>query len=209
MNRGLVLAGVAGLIFLLIWLSWPTHRNAAHVPPAYPRGEAPAPAASARTPVRADAASGEIVRLLPVSADRLTQAARLACSFAAAYTTHRYDQAPEEYLQRLTPMMTSQLRASVEHAAHDPAELNRRQRTQETSVGRAYAETIRTLGPNSVTFLVTATTHITTTYAHRIETAHYAVTLTTSGNASGARWLVYDIEPASAGQTGDSATPTP
>jgi hypothetical protein len=205
MNRGIVLVGVAGLFLVLLCVSWPTLRHAGHVPPTYPRGEAPAPAASAGTPIRPDAASAELVRLLPVSPDRISQAARLACAFTTAYTSHHYDQTPEQYLQRFTSMMSPQLRATVEHAASDPAELNRRQRAQEIAVGRAHAQTLRTLGPDSVTFLVVATTHVTTTYATRTETARYALTLTTSGSASGEGWLVYDIEPASAGQAGDSA----
>jgi hypothetical protein len=209
MNRGLALVGVAGLILVLICLSWSTRRNAGHGSPMYPRGEAPAPGASARTRIRPGAASAEVVRLLPISPERISQAARLACAFAAAYTSHRYDQAPEEYLQRLASLMTPQLRATVEHAANDPAELNQRRRAQEISVGRADAETIRALSPDSVAFLVIATTHVTTTYTARTETARYAVTLTTNGNASGDGWLVYDIEPASAGQTGDSTAPAP
>jgi hypothetical protein len=144
-----------------------------------------------------------------LSPGRISQAARLACVFTAAYTTHRYNQTPREYLQRLAPMMTPQLRPVIERTAADPAELNRRHRAQEVSVGRARAETIRTLGPDSITILITATTRVTTTYAARTEVAHYAVTLTTGSTAGGGGWLVYDIEPAAAGQAGDTGDATP
>lgn len=204
MNRGLLLVGAAGLILVLTCLSRParTGRTRAHL-----HGGAATPTSSASTRIWPGGRRTEAVRLFPFPPGRITQAARLACAFTAAYTTHRYNQTPEEYVHRLAPMMTPQLRVVIERAAADPAELNQRQRTQEVSVGMARTEAIRTLGPGSIIFLIAATTRITTAYAARTEAAHYAVTLTsiTAGPANGdSGWLVYDIEPARAGQAGDT-----
>ncbi|MCO5998464.1 hypothetical protein [Actinoallomurus rhizosphaericola] len=201
MNRGLLLAGTAGLVLVLVCLTWSTRRPARPAHPAHGpdrASRAPAAGATAVRPIRTAADAG---RLLPFAPDQLARAAQLAQTFAAAYSTHRYNEPPAEYLQRLTPMMSPSLRAVIERAANDPAVAVQRQRTQEVCVGEARTEAIRELGPASITFVVTATEYVTTAYTARQDTARYAITLIP---ITGDGWKVYDIELAAAGQAGDS-----
>jgi hypothetical protein len=201
MNRGLLLAGAAGLVLVLVCLSWSVRRPGRAGHPVHASGGISAPAAPSNRAMRPVRPAVQAQWLLPFTAEQLTEAAQLAQAFVAAYSTHRYTEPPAAYLQRLAPMMSPSLHAVLERTATDPAVLVDRQRAQEVTVAAARTEAIRELGPASITFLVTATEHITTTYAVRQDTARYAVTLTRS---PGGGWKVYDIELAATGQAGDS-----
>jgi hypothetical protein len=153
--------------------------------------------------------------LLPFTDQQITDAADLAARFTAAYNTHRYDEPPPTYLNRLAPLTSAQLQPILAQAATDPAVLNQRRRDREITTAHAHAEAIRALGPTSITLLLTATTHTTTqppgqTGLHqtpqqpalRQEKARYAVTVTRKGD----RWQVYAIELAVTGDAGEAAT---
>ncbi|MEV5704824.1 hypothetical protein [Actinoallomurus sp. NPDC052274] len=198
MNRGLLLAGAAGLVLVLVCLTWSTRRPTR--PAHTPHGTSPRAPAGA-TASRWSRTARDAGRLLPFPPEQISQAARLAETFAAAYSTHRYNESPAEYLQRLAPMMSPSLRAVLERAAADPAVVVQRQRVQEVCVGEARAEAIRELGSASITFVVTVTEHITTAYATRQDTVRYAITLVPT---TGGGWKVYDVELAATGQAGDS-----
>lgn len=200
MNRGLLLLAATGLILVLVCLSCSNRRPGRSAHPAHGHGtssRAPAgPTASQPSRTAADAA-----RLLPFPPEQLARAAQLAETFAAAYSTHRYNEPPAEYLQRLAPMMRPSLHAVIERTATDPAVVVQRQRAQEVTVGEARTDAIRELGPASITFVVTATEHITTAYANRQDTVRYAITLVPT---AGGGWRAYDVELAATGQAGDS-----
>ncbi|GAB3971380.1 hypothetical protein GCM10029978_046460 [Actinoallomurus acanthiterrae] len=198
MNRGLLLAGAAGLVLVLVCLSWSARRLGRAGHPAQGTSSA---AVSPRRTMRPVNPAVQAERLLPFTPTQLTEAAQLAQAFVAAYSTHRYNESPTEYIERLAPMMRASLRAVIERTATDPAVLVQRQRAQEVAVAEARTEAIRELGPASIMFLVAATEHITTTYAARQDTARYAVTLTTGSDG----WRVHDVELAAAGQSGDSS----
>jgi hypothetical protein len=205
MNRGLLLLGSVGLILVLVCLSCSNRSPGRSAHPAHGPGtssRAPAgPTASRPSRTAADAA-----RLLPFPPEQITRAAQLAQAFVATYSTHRYNEPPTDYLQRLAPMMSPSLRAVLERTATDPAVLVQRQRTQETTVAEARMQAIRELGPGSITFVVTAIEHLTTAYATRQDTIRYAVT--TVGTTGGG-WRVYDVELAATGQAGDSGEGIP
>jgi hypothetical protein len=198
MNAKLLLAAAAaaGLLLMLVCISWSHHRPGDNRTGKHPtsRMATPPPPNPAPLP-RPDLAAAGMGRLLPFPPDAITQAAETAANFTAAYGTHRYDEPPTEYLRRLEPMMSP----IVERAATDPATLTQRQRTQEVSAGQAHAQRIRALGPTSVTFLVTATEHVTTAHADRHDTIRYALTLSRASRG----WLVYGIDLAATGDSGD------
>lgn len=207
MNGKLCLAaiGAAGLLLLLMCMSWSHNRPRPSGNDTQTRGSAgtTSPSAPGQRPVsRPDPDKADVYHLLPFPPEAITQAAELARNFTAAYGTHRYNEPPQEYLRRLAPMISPQLRPSIERAATDPATLTQRQRTQEVSTGQARPETIRALGPSSITFLLTETEHVTTAHAARQDTTRYAVTLIHSSQG----WLVYSIELAAIGDTGDRGT---
>ncbi len=151
-------------------------------PAASPRPQAAAPAARA------------LAALLPVSPAQLQAAAALAAQFTTAYATHLPGQSPGAWLARLRPLATSQLAASLARTAATPALWQRRT----PATGRVTAEQIRDLTPGSVIFIVRLR-QTTTSTSRGTLTPGYAVTVT---RRPGGGWAVYDIEPATAGNTG-------
>lgn len=129
--------------------------------------------------------------LLPISPAQLHEAAALAARFTTAYATHPPGQSPAAWLARLRPMATSQLAAALARTAATPGLW----RHPWPTAGQAADEQIRDLTPGSVTFTLRLCQPAADCGPLA---AGYAVTLT--GKASG--WAVYDIEPATAGNTG-------
>lgn len=196
MNARLAIAAVSVSLLVLVFVA--IHRSR-HTP--HPAAE---PAGSSR-PAAAVPVDGET--LLPFTPGQISQAAALATTFAAAYASHRYDEPPTAYLNRLEPMIDPQLRPTIERAATDPATLTQRRRLQQITTAQAHSDAIRTLGPTSITFLVTVAEHVATAHANRTDTTPYALTLTATGNGTnGHGWRVYAIELASTGNTGELAT---
>ena len=187
-------AGATALLLVLIPLNRSPRAGQPEATAQRPRPTAPATTGSASALTAADAQ-----QLLPFTPDQITDAADLASRFAAAYTTHRYDEPPQTYLQRLMPMASPQLLPTIERAAADTATLTQRRRTHEISTGQARPEVIRALGPTSITFLLTVTDHTATIHASRQNVLHYALTLTHTGDG----WQVYAIELATTGNTGE------
>jgi hypothetical protein len=201
MNTKLAIAAACTAALLLVLVAiHHSHRTKA----ADARGDSGSrPIATTPTTARATATSD--AQLLPFSPDQITQAANLAARFAATYASHRYDEAPSTYLNHLDPMMSPQLRPVIERAATDPATLTQRRRLQQITTAHARPETIRALGPTSITFLLAVTEHVATAHANRTDTSHYALTVTRAADQSddgSGGWQVYAIELASTGNTG-------
>lgn len=207
MTGKLALAAIvlAAVSLVLLICTRPHHSHAGRTdrstrPPSAPRASRFASSSIARSPSPSTVTMADAQRLLPFALSQIADAGQLSLTFTAAYASYRYDEPPREYLARLTPMMSTQLRPSIDRAAADPTLLDQRHRQHEVATATAHAETIRTLGPSSITLIVTATTHITGDYTTRTETARYAVT--TIRRSDG--WLIYAIELATTGDTGDT-----
>jgi hypothetical protein len=155
-------------------------------PPAPP----PAPAHPAAGRATAQPVPG-LAALLPVSPAQLQAAAALAARFTTAYTTHRPGQTPGAWLARLAPMATAQLAAALARAAPWQSAV--------VTAGQVTAEQIRDLTPGSVTVIIGIRQTITTADGRRTVSVGFAVTLT---REPGTGWVVYDIEPAGAGNAG-------
>jgi len=157
------------------------------------------PATSGGTPARRDAVSHRPLAAaacpavpLPVSPPGLRAAAALAARFAAAYLTRPPGQSPAGWLARLAPMVTSQLYAVLARTAATPALWPR---GQPYATAAAAAVRVRDLAAGSVILSV----------AVRVRQAGARATTTTLALTvvSGAGgWAVYDVEPATAGNTG-------
>jgi hypothetical protein len=144
--------------------------------------------------------------LLPFTGRQITAAVDLATRFTAAYASHRFDETPQAYLDRLASMMSAQLQPVIAQAATDPATLEQRRQRREVTTAQAQAEAIRTLGPTSITVLLTATTQTAQQQAGqqqavRRETTRYAVTVVPRDDS----WRVYAIELAATGDTGEES----
>ena len=163
-------------------------------------GPAPAchsahPAAPGSPPA---AASPALAAILPFSASRLQAAAALAARFADAYTTWSWRQLPAAWLAGLRPMASSGLYAALAQAAGTPGVLAQRDHARQAATGTATAVQIRDLTTGSVTVTVTVRQVITAASGTSQAVSSFAVTLTPQV-AGG--WTVYDIEPASAGNS--------
>lgn len=159
---------------------------------AYPQPSPP----TTRAHPAASAAAG-VTALLPVSPAQLQAAAALAAQFAAAYDTHRPGETPRAWLARLAPMATRRLTGALTRAATTPADAP----GGGSTAGQAVAEQARDLTPASVIFIVHVGQAATTATGRTIRVDAFAVTVTRQGG----RWVVYDIEPAAAGDTGEGA----
>ena len=164
----------------------------------------PASPAPARHPAHATApasppgaASPGLAAILPFSPSRLQAAAALAARFAAAYNTWSWQQPPAAWLAGLHPMASSGLYAALAWAAGTPGVLAQRDRARQAAAGTATAAQIRDLTPGSVTVTVTVRQAITAASGTSHAVSSLAVTLTPHGSS----WTVWDIEPASAGNT--------
>ena len=199
-KRVLIAVAIAGLALLGISLS-SSHQSHQSGHAAQPLSAPAAPSAPG-TPSPSPAAP-DVARLLPFSQQQIADAVQLATHFTATYASHRFDESPQAYLNRLTPMMSSQLRPVIARAATDPGTIDRRRRNHEIAVAHARAEAIRTLGPTSITVLLTTTTHIASQHAAaRQDTTRYAVTVTDHDGT----WQVYAIELAATGDTGQASS---
>jgi hypothetical protein len=165
--------------------------------PASPAAPIPLPAsarpAGPASPAQATVPS--LSTLLPFSSARLQAAAALATRFAAAYQTWSWQQPPAAWLAGLQPMTTPSLYGELAQAAVISGVLAQRNATRQAATATATAAQIRDLTTGSVTMIVAVSQVITSTSGTTQATASLAVTLTPQGSG----WLVWDVEPASAG----------
>jgi len=163
--------------------------------PASPGGATARPSATA-SPHPAAAATS-LASLLPFPPARLQAAASLAGQFTADWDSWSWQQAPAAWLAALQPMAAASLEPALAQAAGDRGVLAQRTAARQVAVATVTALAIRDLTPGSVTVTATATQVITSSSGTSQSTAAWAVTLTPAGTG----WLVWDIEPASAGNS--------
>jgi hypothetical protein len=168
----------------------------------FPQSAGPAaPASPAARPSAAvspqPTAAVPLASLLPFPPARLQAAASLASRFTAAWDSWSWRQAPAAWLARLQPIAAASLQPALAQAAGDRSALTQRAAARQVAVATVTALAIRDLTPGSVTVTATAAQVITSSSGTSRSTAAWAVTLTPDGSG----WLVWDIEPASAGNS--------
>ena len=168
--------------------------------------QAAGPAAPARTTARpavtaspqpTAAAVTPLASLLPFPPGRLQAAAVLAGRFTAAWDSWSWQQPPAAWLAALRPMAAASLQPALAQAAGDRGVLAQRAAARQVAVATVTALAIRDLTPGSVTVTATAAQVITSSSGTSRSSAGWAVTLTPDGSG----WLVWDIEPAAAGNS--------
>jgi len=166
--------------------------------------QAAGPAAPASTTARPAAtasprpsAAVPLASLLPFPPARLQAAASLAGQFTAAWDSWSWQQPTAAWLARLQPMAAASLQPALAQAAGDRGVLAQRTAARQAAVATVTALAIRDLTPGSVTITATATQVITSSSGTSRTAAAWAVTLTPAGTG----WLVWDIEPAAAGNS--------
>lgn len=165
------------------------------VSPAVPARTTARPAATASS--QPPAAAVPLASLLPFPPGRLQAAASLAGRFTAAWDSWSWRQSPAAWPARLRPMAAASLEPALAQAAGDHGVLAQRAAARQTAVATVTALAIRDLTPGSVTVTATAAQVITSSSGTSQTSAGWAVTLTPADSG----WLVWDIEPASAGNS--------
>ena len=138
-----------------------------------------------------------LASLLPFPPARLQAAASLAGRFTAAWDSWSWQQPPAAWLAALQPMAAASLEPALAQAAGDRGVLAQRTAARQVAVATVTALAIRDLTPGSVTVTATVTQVITSSSGTSRTAAAWAVTLTPAGTG----WLVWDIEPAAAGNS--------
>jgi hypothetical protein len=138
-----------------------------------------------------------LASLLPFSPARLQAAAALAGRFAADWDSWSWRQPAAAWLGRLRPMAAAALEPVLAQAAGDRGVLAQRAAARQIARATVTALAIRDLDPGSVTITATVTQVITGSSGTSRSPGSWAVTLTPDGSG----WLVWDIEPAGAGNS--------
>jgi Replication-relaxation len=116
---------------------------------------------------------------------------------ATAWDSWSWQQSPAAWLAALAPMAAASLQAALAQAAGDHGVLAQRAATRQTARATVTSLQVRDLIPGSVTVTVTTAQVITSSNGTSHASASWAVTLTPAGSG----WLVWDIEPAAAGNS--------
>ncbi|MFC4587371.1 hypothetical protein [Sphaerisporangium corydalis] len=146
----------------------------------------------------------DIYGYLPLSREQIAQAADAAQRFAVSYATFRYDEDPASLAERLKGFTTADLGTILARDVTTPATVEQNRADEVVSAGSARLKSIRDITEGSVVFVVTATQHITAKSGPQERSADYALTLTQLGTD----WKVFDMQPADAGQDGDTGDGT-
>jgi hypothetical protein len=193
-------AAIIGAAVAALLLAAALTRHGPDDPPATTATPTPPMVSMARPPSSNQPAPPAPQHLLPVTLEEISRAAELARQFLIAYGTYRFDETPEDYVNRLVPMMSNELRQLIEQSAHNGALLAQRRRDHLVATAQARLDGTRMLTDGSIIFLLTGTQHLTAGSASRAETARYAVTLADTDNGD---WTVTAVELAAIGDTGD------
>jgi len=200
---------VVVLAALGYWLILPkiTHSHssaqAAATSPA-PSASAPgsAPPSPGATPTPATAsptATGgvNIYSWLPFTQQGLAAAAAVTVKFGADYNTYSYTEDAAAYVGTMNGLITGQLATTLQGLYSTPGVAKVRNSQKQVSTGTAVIDSLRSFGPSSLTFVVTAGQHLVTSQGTTNGSAQYAITVTGSGTS----WQVNDIELSTVGQS--------
>jgi hypothetical protein len=201
---------VAVLAALGYWLILPkvTHSHGsaqAAAAPATPSaaGSVPAPEGSpgvtppSATPSPGATGSVNIYSWLPFTQQGLADAAAVTVKFGADYNTYSYTEDAAAYVGTMKGLITGQLATTLQGLYSTPGVAQLRTGQKQVSTGTAVIDSLRTFGPSSLTFIVTATQHLVSSHGTTNGSAQYAITVTGSGTS----WQVNDIELSTAGQS--------
>jgi hypothetical protein len=200
---------VAILAALGYWLILPkithSHGSAQAATPATSPAAGSAPASEGSpgvTPPSATASpaptgSVNIYSWLPFTQQGLADAAAVTVKFGADYNTYSYTEDAAAYVGRMNGLITGQLATTLQGLYSTPGVAQLRTSQKQVSTGTAVIDSLRTFGPSSLTFLVTATQHLVSSHGTTNGSAQYAITVTGSGTS----WQVNDIELSTVGQS--------
>ena len=158
-----------------------------------PQGATPTPA----TASPAGTGAVNIYSWLPFTQQGLADAAAVTVKFGADYNTYSYTESASAYVGTMNGLITGQLAATLQGLYSTPGVAKVRTGQKQVSTGTAVIDSLRSFGPSSLTFVVTAGQHLVTSNGTTNGSAQYAITVTGSGTS----WQVNDIELSTVGQS--------
>ena len=134
---------------------------------------------------------------LPFTQQGLADAAAVTVKFGADYNTYSYTENASRYVGTMNGLITGQLATTLQGLYSTPGVAQLRTSQKQVSTGTAVVDSLRTFGPSSLTFIVTATQHLVSSHGTTNGSTQYAITVTGSGTS----WQVSDIELSTVGQS--------
>lgn len=201
-RRGLVFAAIVAVLAAVgLYLTmWPDSREpAAGQEQAAPRTTT-SPVVPATPLATASDAPFDVYAYLPMSKEQLAAAADLAERFLAEYATFRHDEDPAAYVARVRRYTTADLGNVLARTLTSPGTVEQNRDEQVVSTATAKVREIRQIEKASIVFVITGTQQISQRSGPRQLTEDYAVTVSQLGTD----WRVFDLQPASDGQEGDT-----
>ncbi|MDA0637814.1 hypothetical protein OUY22_30765 [Nonomuraea sp. MCN248] len=201
-RRGLVFAAIVVVLAAVgLYLTlWPdSGEPAAEQQRAAPRTTT-SPVVPATPLATASDAPFDVYSYLPMSKEQLAAAADLAERFTAEYATFRHDEDPAAYAARVRRYTTADLGAVLTRTLTSPGTVEQNRTDQVVSTATAKLREIRQIEKASIVFVITGTQQVSTTGGTRRLSEDYAVTVSQLGSD----WRVFDLQPASDGQEGDT-----
>ena len=178
-------------------------RAAASSPAPSAAGSVPAsgvPQAGTPAPATASPSATGAVNIyswLPFTQQGLAAAAAVTVKFGADYNTYSYTESASAYVGTMKGLITGQLATTLQGLYSTPGVAKVRNSQKQVSTGTAVIDSLRSFGPSSLTFVVTAGQHLVTSNGTTNGSAQYAITVTGSGTS----WQVNDIELSTVGQS--------
>ena len=191
-----VLAGLGIYLIAPHGSKQPSASKSPSAPASSPAQAAGSPSA-APAPVPTASGNVNIYQWLPFSQQGLAHAAAVVTQVTRDYNTFTYTESAAAYLAPMRGLITSQLSQTLKNGYTTLGVAHNRTSQKQVSSGTAAIDSIRTFGSNSITFVVTGTQKLTSNQGTTTSSTQYAVTVSGQGGS----WQVYDIEPASAGNT--------
>ena len=162
-----------------------------------PASQVPQGATPTTTPSPAASGTVNIYSWLPFTQQGLAAAAAVTVKFGADYNTYSYTENASGYVGTMNGLITGQLAATLRGLYSTPGVAKVRTAQKQVSTGTAAINSLRTFGPSSLTFIVTAGQHLVTSQGTSNASTQYAITVTGSGTS----WQVNDIELSNVGQS--------
>ncbi|MEZ0073493.1 hypothetical protein [Planotetraspora sp. GP83] len=204
-RKGLAFAGavvVLAAVGVYLTMSPPSGGGSG---PTREQAVAPSTAAAAptRQPTQVASTPGafDVYQYLPLSRQELGAAADFARRFTESYGTFQYGEDPAAFAGRLKAFATDDFGAQLTKAMTDPGLVSQNRADQVVSQGTAKVASIRDMSANMVVFVVDSVRQVTARSGGKTQSDQYAVTVVKVGTD----WRIYDLEPADAGQDGDSS----
>jgi hypothetical protein len=174
--------------------------QAGATPASTPSAAATEQTQAAAPTIQASAAAAggpDIYAWLPFTQQNLAAAASVAVRFSVDYNSFTYTESATDYVGAMGDLVTSQLAGTLRAVYQTPGVAKLRTSQKQVSSGTAVISSLRSFGPSSLTFIVTAGQRLATSDGTSTASTQYAVTVTGSGSS----WQVSDIELETAGNT--------